>query len=143
MYSRSSVISIGENKGHARIWLEGKWLNKAGFDPGNKIQIDITTNKISIVSDQTGSYVVSGKKQNTIPVIDINCDRLDQAFNTGTVKVTAGENEIIITPAHTAVLMSSRILAPTEASMFSGGGLLSLAAKMSGFEPFNFFSNYL
>lgn len=135
MYSRSSTIKIGENRGIPRIWLEGKWLDKAGFKPGKKIHIDIHTNKITIIQNETGDHIVSGKKKNTIPVIDINCKELNNAFNTDIVQISAGNNQITVTPAHTAVLMSGRKLLSTEASMFSGGGLLSLAAKMAGFEP--------
>jgi len=136
MFSRSSTATIGENKGSPRLYLEGKWLGKAGFGPGENIRIDFLENRITIHPDSLGNRVVSGKRKMTIPVIDINCHELSDIFkNAKEVQVVAGNNKITISPAHTATLMATRELAPTEASMFSGGGLLSLAAKLSGFEP--------
>jgi len=136
MYSRSSVVNIGDHRGSPRLYLEGKWIGKVGFEPGENIRVDFLSNKITIIPDDFGNRTVSSKKKNTIPIIDINCQELNDIFNGAkTVQVVAGSNEITITPAYTAVLMSNRILAPTEASMFSGGGLLSLAAKRAGFEP--------
>lgn len=136
MYSRSSTVTLGEHRGTPRLYLEGKWIGKIGFEPGDNIRVDFLTNKITIVPDFEGNRTVSSKKKKTIPIIDINCQELTDIFKGAkTVQVVAGNSEITITPAYTAVLMSSRVLAPTEASMFSGGGILSLAAKQSGFEP--------
>ena len=136
MYSRSSTVTIGEHRGSPRLYLEGKWIGKVGFEPGNNIRVDFLTNKVTIVPDNEGDRTVSGKKKRTIPIIDINCQELEEIFNgADNVQVVAGNNEITITPAYTATLQATRILAPTEASMFSGGGMLSLAAKQSGFEP--------
>jgi len=133
---RKSTTTIGNHRSNPRIWLEGKWIRKAGFDCGQKIKIDIHTNQITIEPDQSGDHKVSGKKKGTVPVIDLNTSKINDAFNTSdTVQVTAGNNKITITPAYTAVLMSCRELVKTEASMFSGGGFLTLAAKLCGFTP--------
>lgn len=133
---RKATLTIGENKGAPRIWLEGKWLQSSGFECGNTIDIDIRSNKITITPDPSGVRKVAGKKKNTVPVIDINNNNIKEAFNNAdTVLVTAGDHCITITPAYTTLLMSQRELAKTEASMFSGGGFLSLAAKLCGFSP--------
>lgn len=133
---RSSTVSIGQHRGSPRLYLEGKWIGKMGFQPGNNIRVDFLTNKITIVPDEEGDRRVSGKRKNTVPIIDINCQELGEIFEGAqSVQVIAGSDEITITPAYTVTLQSTRILAPTEASMFSGGGLLSLAAKQAGFEP--------
>ena len=135
LFMRTSTITIGENKGSPRIWLEGKWLSKSGFESGRKIRVDIHKNEIVLEPDQSGKKVVSSKRKGTVPVIDLNTAEISEAFKADTVQVTAGKNRITITPAYTAVLMSGRELAMTEASMFSGGGFLSLAAKLCGFTP--------
>lgn len=136
MYSRSSTVTIGEDHGAPRIYLQGLWISKAGFECGKNIRIDLETNLITIVPDDNGTKKVCGKRKNTIPVIDINCSELEYIFQDAqSVQVVAGNNEITITPAYTATLRAGRELAPTEASMFSGGGMLSLAAKLAGFDP--------
>lgn len=133
---RKSTTTIGNHRSNPRIWLEGKWIRKAGFDCGQKIKINIHSNKIIIEPDQSGNHKVSGKKKGTVPVIDLNTSKINEAFNTSdTVQVTAGVHKITLTPAYTAVLMSNRELVNTEASMFSGGGFLTQAAKLCGFIP--------
>jgi len=34
---RSSILSVGENKGTPRIWIEGKYLEQADFTAGRKV----------------------------------------------------------------------------------------------------------
>lgn len=133
---RKATLSIGENKGAPRIWLEGKWLQQSGFECGNTIRVDVHTNKITVVPDPDGKRKISGKKKGTVPVIDLNTYSISEAFNNADmVQVTAGDHCITITPAYTAVLMSNRKLVKTEASMFSGAGFLTLAAKLCGYTP--------
>ncbi|MBN2433824.1 MAG: DNA cytosine methyltransferase [Spirochaetes bacterium] len=133
---RSASICLGNNKGTPRIYLQGKWLKRAGFKPGNNVSIRFGINKLEISIDPSGTRKVSGKKDGTIPVIDIQTKNLETSFrNVSSFQLIAGNNSITITPSHIAILMSTRVLVPTEASMFSGGGILSMAAKLCGFEP--------
>ena len=37
MYSRS------EHRGSPRLYLEGKWVGEAGFEPGESIRVDFLT----------------------------------------------------------------------------------------------------
>lgn len=34
---------------YPRIRLQGKWLEKAGFNPGDKVAVYVTQNKISLI----------------------------------------------------------------------------------------------
>lgn len=133
---RTSQISLGENKGTPRVYLQGRWLLTAGFEPGDQYEIDFGNSEVKIIRSPSGRRKVSGKAKNTIPVIDIQSTELGAALrNANKLVVAAANDSITITPAYSLLLSRSRLLAPTEASFFSGGGFLSLAAKLAGFDP--------
>jgi DNA (cytosine-5)-methyltransferase 1 len=132
----TSVISLGETAKGARIFLEGKWLLRSGFEPAASFEVEIEKDRVLLRQCETGTRRVSGKKQNTIPVIDIENKLLQHAFaKAAKLQVCARNHTITITPAHTAQMVAQRKLTMTEGSMFSGGGLLSEAAAQLGFQP--------
>jgi DNA (cytosine-5)-methyltransferase 1 len=133
---RSSVIALGENKGVPRIYLQGAWMLRAGFSPDSRFEMSTSKGKLVLKVDIAGRRKVSGKKERTIPVIDIQSANLADTFaGVDKLLVTAHNQTITITPAHTVVLVQGRRLTLTEGSMFSGGGFLTEAAASLGFKP--------
>jgi len=115
---RNSVIALGETAKGGRVYLQGKWLLKAGFEPDARFKADITPRKIVLQLIEDGTRRVSGKLKKSIPVIDIENQQVRDAFaNTPRLLVTARENTITITPAHTLVLVQERRLSMTEGSI--------------------------
>ena len=133
---RVSTIQLGQQRGTPRIWLEGKYLVHFGLESGKKIAIDFRDRKVIIRLDLTnGDRVVSGKRNGTIPVIDISNEQLQASLQGATtleVRVTHGQ--VLISPARIQRLAALRRMTPKVISIFSGGGLLSEAARKSGFE---------
>ena len=132
----TTTVSVGENKQGKRIWLEGKWLLQAGFTPGSGIDVEMKNGEMTITVAAMGKRKVSGKKNDTVSVIDINNADVAAAFRDATVlRVVAGDKVLRVSQTRIASLIRSRELCPTEGSVFTGGGFLSHAAKLAGFEP--------
>jgi DNA (cytosine-5)-methyltransferase 1 len=136
-FPRFSTTAIGQNKNAPRVWLEGRYLRDAGFVPGCHIAVEFTTNKIIIKLAANGPRVVSSKRQGQIPVVDLNSSAIQTTFGTSVAKlqVHVSPNQITLTPAHSLALRASRCKNGTEGSCFSGGGLLTEAAKQAGYTP--------
>jgi DNA (cytosine-5)-methyltransferase 1 len=136
-FPRFSTAAIGQNKNAPRVWLEGRYLHDAGFIPGCHISVEFATNKIIIRLAANGPRVVSSKKQGQIPVVDLNSLAIQTTFGTTVAKlqVHVTPNQITLTPAYSLALRASRCKNGTEGSCFSGGGLLTEAAKQAGYTP--------
>jgi DNA (cytosine-5)-methyltransferase 1 len=134
-----TIVSLAVSAKCGRIYLNGKWLLKSGFEPAAPYEIEITENRIVLRKSETGSRRVSAKSNQTIPVIDIqNAGLLDVFKSTVKLQVRAQEHVITITPAHIAQRIAERQQAAksmTEGSLFSGGGLMTEAAAGLGFTP--------
>lgn len=131
-----SIVSLADTAKGGRIYLNGKWLLRSGFEPAATYEIEITANRLVLTASATGSRRVSGKRDNTIPVIDIQNSALQNAFKQITKLQVRGQNgTITITPAHTAQMIAQRERSMTEGSLFSGGGLMTEAAASLGFTP--------
>jgi hypothetical protein len=130
-----ATIKVGESHDKPRIWLEGKWLRRAGFDAGSNYDLSLSGNTITLQLGN-GDRRVSSKKDGEIPVIDINTTDIVNAIGTAdTVCVKAEAGSITITQTHVALMITSRQLVAREGSLFSGGGFLSMAASLAGFNP--------
>jgi len=136
-FPRLSTAAIGQNKNAPRVWLEGQYLRDAGFAPGCHIQVEFTTDKIVIKLAANGPRIVSSKRHGQIPVVDINSSAIQTTFGASVSKlqVLVSPNQITLTPAHSLALRASRCKNGTEGSCFSGGGLLTEAAKQAGYTP--------
>ncbi|SRR6266540_7017561 len=136
-FPRLSTASIGRNKDAPRVWLEGRYLLDAGFIPGCHIEVDFTDGRILIKLASNGPRIVSSKKQGQIPVVDLNSAAISTTFGLAiaTVQVHVSHGEIVLTPTLTDTLRSTRCKNGLEGSAFSGGGLLTEAAKQAGFTP--------
>jgi DNA (cytosine-5)-methyltransferase 1 len=136
-FPRLSTTAVGQHNKAPRIWLEGKYLQDAGFAPGCHIQVQFATNKIVIKLAPTGPRIVSSKKQRRIPVVDLNSFAIQTTFGktVSKLQVLVSPNQIVLTPAHSTALRAARCKNGTEGSCFSGVGLLTQAAKQAGFTP--------
>jgi DNA (cytosine-5)-methyltransferase 1 len=130
---RSSTMKLGANKGMPRVYIEGKYLDTAGFKPGDRYNIHYANGRVTIERFDEGKYTVSSKKD--VPVIDINNPMLTEALSAERLTVSVYNQVISIQPAYTILLVSARQLMPTEGSLFAGGGFLTLAAQRAGFAP--------
>ncbi len=138
-FRRDAALTLGDHKGQKRVYLSGKWLNQAGFTPGSKINVEFHNNNVQtirITPDPAGRHKVSGKKDNTVSVIDIVNGKLTEVFaGADELRLECRGQSITITPATVDRLRAERVDVKTEASFFSGGGFLTEAAKQCGFDP--------
>lgn len=129
---RTTVLSIGENKGSPRIWQEGKYLQLADFNQGDPIRITYLEDRILITKEATGDHVVSRKRN--VPVIDINNQKIKAVFDlTRKVQVIVRIAQIEIRNTYRTWKISTRKKDRSSAHLFSGGGLLDYSAKLAGF----------
>jgi len=127
---------MGRHKDAPRVWLEGGYLLDAGFEPTNRIQVEFTKGQVVIRLAKDGLRIVSSKRQGQIPVLDLNSTALTEAFGPiSTLQVHPSVGEITLTPSHTEILRASRCRNGKEGSIFSGGGLLTEAARLAGYQP--------
>jgi DNA (cytosine-5)-methyltransferase 1 len=135
-FPRISTTTIGRNKDAPRVWLEGRYLLDAGFEPTNRIEVEFKKGQVIIRLAQDGRRIVSSKRQGQIPVLDLNSNALTEAFGSiTTLQVRIAAGEITLTPSQTEHLRATRCRNGKEGSVYSGGGLLSEAAKLAGYEP--------
>jgi DNA (cytosine-5)-methyltransferase 1 len=135
-FPRISTTTIGRHKDAPRVWLEGRYLLDAGFEPTNRIQVEFTKGQVVIRLAKDGLRIVSSKRQGQIPVLDLNSTALTEAFGPiSTLQVHIAVGEITLTPSHTDILRASRCRNGKEGSIFSGGGLLTEAARLAGYQP--------
>lgn len=97
-----SYVKIAEHRGKRRLWLEGRKLARAGFEPGQKFRLtwDPEINKVILTFDEDGNHRVSRKERNgkEIPIIDVLGNQLDDLFGEGLerAKVTVKRGQISV-----------------------------------------------
>jgi DNA (cytosine-5)-methyltransferase 1 len=133
--TRISAARLGENRGAPRIYLNGLYLLRAGFEPGRQVAARFERGRVTILLDEAGDRLVSSKKAGTVPVLDINSKRLGEAFAGRDLEVRVSEGRIEIRESRTARRRAERVANGKEGSIFSGGGLLTQAATDAGFTP--------
>lgn len=132
--TRTTVLALGEHRGNPRIYLEGRWLIAAGFVPGGCFTVAYERHRIVLELAPAGR-IISSKRANA--VIDLNGSEIREAFEANVIcrVMVRGEiGKIIITPSQLALRQSQRVRSSTAVSLFSGGGLLSQAARLAGFQ---------
>ena len=138
VFSRVSTTRIGLNKAAPRVWLEGLYLLRAGFLPAHRIQVHFSKERVEIRLAPQGSRVVSSKTKHnqSIPVLDLNTSALADSFGPiTTLQVHVSQGAIVLTPVQTERLRATRCRNGKEGSLFAGGGLLTEAAKLAGYQP--------
>src|SRR3546814_16871034 len=102
-----SIARIGSDKrGTARIWLEGRRLERAGFVPAARyeISLDETTRTITLSLAANGERMVSRKVRGDteLPVIDIANGKLLESFDgLESVKIRFEDGAVVISPIAT------------------------------------------
>ncbi len=130
---RTTVLAIGQHRGAPRIYIEGRYLLIAGFAPGNRYEAVFASESIELTLSDDGR-TVSGKKHNTIGVIDLRSADIEETFgNANRVTVQCGQGRITIRHSRTHARQRERQLDHRCVDLFSGGGLLSEATRQAGF----------
>lgn len=129
---RTTVLTIGERKNKPRLWIEGKYLERAGFIQGCTIFVDWKENSINITTDEKGDHIVSKKKDHS--VIDINNEKIKSVFKVADkVRVLVDVGKIIIQQTKQTIRKSQQLNDKSCGSLFAGGGLLDEAVKQAGY----------
>lgn len=112
-------LTVGENRGAPRIWLEGKRLLEAGFTRGAKVRATTHDDAVVLTLDEAGDRTVSGKGER--PIIDVLGKAVPFASNTS-IEVTyrPGQIQIRVSPREGAV---SRRVARLAAKVTQGAAL--------------------
>lgn len=132
------TTKVAEHRGKSRIWLEGKWLARAGFSPGNSIAVlmDPASRRITIALNEAGSRIVS--RHRDLPVIELSSHDVAQAVGSvDEVWVETIHGRIVVRPKETTIAVEERRRDRNalEGSVFSGAGFLTLAASQAGYTP--------
>jgi hypothetical protein len=86
---------IGQNRGTARLWLEGKTLADCGWKRGDKFNVQITDTGLAYMKNAQGTRKVAGTIDR--PIIDTNSNKLLQFCEIGdVVDVAIGTNIIVV-----------------------------------------------
>lgn len=135
----STIINtkLGENRGKARIWLEGGKLEREGYVPGDQYDLAVAEGRVVITPSESGSYTVSRKTRNgrLIPVIDICREDLAELFDgVEMLRVLVTKGRIVIEAHQQHQKVKERVerllnrISSGEplrvCSMFHGGGVL-------------------
>lgn len=137
-FPRLSITKIGRNKDAPRVWLEGLYLIQAGFLPACRIEVRFSKERVEINLAPEGPRVVSSKARNNqdVPVLDLNTSALSESFGPiAALQVRVELGRIVLTPTYTEQLRATRCRNGREGSCFSGGGLLTEAARRAGYQP--------
>ncbi|MFZ3481855.1 DNA cytosine methyltransferase [Sphingomonas sp. 3-13AW] len=137
-----SIQKLGQQRYSRRLWLEGRRLEKAGFSPNGRydIQIDREARSLTLRATRTGGRIVTRKERDgrVFPIIDISSGAALSPFEgLDRVLVVYENGALVITPLATDERVQERLdrLAgrldrgePLRVgSLSTGVGVLSLA----------------
>ncbi len=134
--SRVSAAVLGQDKrGKPRCYMQGRWLAALGLTPGARVRVSYQDGLVVVLLDDEGSRKVSGK--GPVPVIDLQGEDLGRALGQdgAALEIRAASGRIVIRPSRTEEQKQRRRKNGLEGSIFSGGGLLTQAARLAGFTP--------
>jgi|19_taG_2_1085344.scaffolds.fasta_scaffold22642_6 hypothetical protein len=78
----SKELNIGKNsKGVARLWIEGAFIENAGFKAGERAHIEMVGNSMVITASATGKKKISGKPGR--PILDMTGKTVTQLGQAG------------------------------------------------------------
>lgn len=136
------IRGIGQHRGAPRLYLDMPEVDRADFKRGTvyKVHVDETAMKVTVVADEDGDRVVSGKevRGGMQPVIDLSSRRVLGLFEGhAQVRVVFMAKRIFILPLASAVAQMERLKrlhgklergeALSVASIAHGGGVMSHA----------------
>lgn len=131
---RYGTAKIGIREGRPRVFVWGRYLERAGISPALRIRADYAAGRVLLRFGESGEKAVHQKGGK--PVVDINSRRLREAFGEAEcVQVKLFDRRIELTLPRVAVRRAGRCRNGREGSVFAGGGLLTKAAQLAGLEP--------
>jgi DNA (cytosine-5)-methyltransferase 1 len=134
--THTTIVKVGQNRSMPRVYLAGKWLARAGFEPDNHYDIHVDNGELVLEVAPKGKRKVSVRKGDGRSIIDLNTPLIDEVFaGAETLRVVAHNRTLRITQTYINLLIRSRQLVDRAGSLFTGGGFLDLAAKLAGFTP--------
>ncbi len=101
MQTRKSNMTT--HRGHSRLWLEGKWLAKVGFQYHTPYFAKFHKGSVTLELNINGDRNVSGRDRKKTgdwtPIIDISANSINKSLGDGlAVLVTVESGLITITP---------------------------------------------
>lgn len=88
------TYKLCQNRGNARIWMEGKRLTSNGWNVGDHFDRRVLSHTIVLIKNPEGRYKVAGKGDR--PIIDMNGKYLTEFFDGATHYVSSILTESII-----------------------------------------------
>lgn len=93
-----TTLTIGQNRGAARLWIQGKILSSNGWTPGVRWTLTESDNGLVFTKETEGKRKVAGN--DVRPVIDSKDPLVGATFEVGTkVDVTVDDSKIVVTEA--------------------------------------------
>jgi DNA-cytosine methyltransferase len=133
--TRTATAKLGSHRDRPRVYLQGLYLARAGFEPGCRIHASFSRRRVTLHLDTEGERKVSGKQQGRVPVIDLNTKELRYALGSAeTLTVRVSDSKITISPSRTAKKLATRCKNGKSGALFAGGGLLATAERQAGYE---------
>lgn len=127
---------VGLNNKGGRIWIEGDTLNRAGFKPQKKFNVQYNSNGIELRLSNNGSRNVSKRSRSnmTYPIIDLNNSKILEIFDYDTPLMCSVDKGVIKISTHKIKELQcereERIIkklkskkALKESTLFCGGGV--------------------
>ncbi len=131
---------IGENRGRARVWLEGIKLSREGFRPGMRYDLVLEDTRIVLRTAENGHFTISRRERGgkVLPIIDICSNELRRLFagvemlrvaiKRGTIVITAHGSHDRVKERVERLVQKVRSNTPLDVcSLFHGGGVLDKA----------------
>lgn len=139
----TTTTAIGTRRdGRPRVWLEGARLDRSGFTPAARYELDIDKDSMSIVLrlDPEGDRMVSrrGREGSLTPIVEIasaralsmfdGLDRLTVRFEEGCIRITPAASDLRRIERSTRLRERLRVGEPLQVGSVSTGlGVLALA----------------
>ena len=140
VFQHYHVFALGQHRGHPRLWLEGRYLERAGFHSGTGYTIEVGPLRVVLRLAGEGDRVVSGKDTATgrKPVIELNrAALLGSLCDFDRVRVVVCDAEIHVMPLASELKRRRRLHRTADrlrdgqplqiGSLSHGGGVLSHA----------------
>jgi DNA (cytosine-5)-methyltransferase 1 len=103
--------TVGQNRGRSRVWLEGKKLEREGFDVGMKYDVTVNEGSVVLMLSDDGKYMVSKRTRNgrTSPIIDLTGQVVSDKFEVESlIRVVVNGSKIVITGHHSTERQNER-----------------------------------
>jgi DNA (cytosine-5)-methyltransferase 1 len=143
MYQDVVIRGVGQHRGAPRLYLDMSEVERASFTRGKtyRVEVDEAKVKVTVLADEDGDRVVSGKETKTgfRPVIDLSSKKVLGLFEGHSqVRVVFMQGRIHILPLASVIAQKERLdrlrrklesgEALAVASLAHGGGIMSHAA---------------